>query len=106
MKSTNSFSLSGRLVSNATIFEGKSKVARFTVAHNFSGNQPALFLDVVMFSKNGKKEVALPEDLLKKGNAVQISGFLRPNVTEKDGKTYRNIDMVVTSCEAFNEDGD
>ena len=106
MKSVNSFSLSGRLTSDARFFDAKTgKVARFSIAHNFGKGMPALFTDAVMFSKNGSKEVAIPEDLLKKGNPVLISGYFRPNVQTKDNVTHTTTDFVVTSCEALAEEG-
>lgn len=98
MKSTNTFSLSGRLTADARYFDSKNgKVTRFTLAHNFGQGMPALFTDVVMFSKNGSKEIAIPEDVLKKGNPVLASGYFRPSTSTKDGKTYHNVDLVVTS---------
>ena len=52
MKSVNTFSLSGRLTSDARYFDSKNgKVARFTIAHNFGKGMPALFLDAVMFEE-------------------------------------------------------
>ena len=101
MKSINNISLSGRLTSDAQIFDGKNgKVARFSVAHNFGRGMDPLYIDIVMFSKNGKKDVNIPADLLKKGSAVIVSGYLRPNNNTKDGKTYRDIDFVALQCEA------
>ena len=95
MKSVNTFSLTGRLTSDARYFESKNgKIARFSIAHNFGRNVPALFIDCVIFPK---KDEILQEDLLKKGTPVLVSGYLRPNNTAKDGKTYNATDFVVTS---------
>ena len=105
MKSVNNFSLSGRLTSDARYFDSKNgKVARFSIAHNFGKGMPALFLDAVMFSKNSGRDITIPEDLLKKGTPVLISGFLRLNVVTKDGATYENTDYVVTSCTALTDE--
>ncbi len=105
MKSVNTFSLSGRLTSDARYFDGKNgKVARFSIAHNFGKGMPALFQDAVMFSKNGSKDVNIPEALLKKGTPVLITGYFRPNVNTKNGVTYSNTDMVVTSCDPLAEE--
>ena len=107
MKSINTFSLSGRLTSDARIFDGKNgKVARFSIAHNFGKGMPALFQDAVMFSKNGSKEVTIPENLLKKGTPVLISGYFRPNNNTKDGVTYTGTDLVVTSCDPLAEEAE
>ena len=100
MKSVNTFSLSGRLTSDARFFDGKNgRVARFSIAHNFGKGMPALFADVVMFGKNGNKDVDISEELLTKGTPVLVSGYFRVSVTSKDGVTYENKDMVATSCE-------
>ena len=102
MKSTNTFSLSGRLTSDARYFESKNGiVARFSIAHNFGRGQAALFVDCVVFPKKGD---TLPEDLLKKGTPVLISGYIKPNSNTRDGKTYTMIDFVVTSLSAQAED--
>lgn len=98
MKSTNSFAISGRLTSDATISK-TGAVARFRIAHNFGKDMEPLFVDCVMFSKNGKKDVEIPTDLLKKGNAVLVSGYQRPNVyVNPEGKKYVRTDYVVLTC--------
>ena len=61
--------------------EFSAKVYPFTSF--FGKGMPALFQDAVMFSKNGSKEVTIPEELLKKGTPVLISGYFRPNTTRK-----------------------
>ena len=102
MKSVNTFSLSGRLTSDARFFDSKNgKVARFSIAHNFGKGMPALFMDAVMFSKTSGREIIIPDELLKKGTPVLISGFFRLNVIKRDGATYENVDYVVTSCTAL-----
>lgn len=107
MKSVNTFSLSGRLTSDARYFDSKNgKVARFTIAHNFGKGMPALFLDAVMFSKNGSKDITIPEELLMKGNPVLVTGYLRPNANTKDGVQYKSIDLVVTSCDTLAEEAE
>ena len=107
MKSVNTFSLSGRLTSDARYFDSKNgKVARFTIAHNFAKGMPALFMDAVMFSKNGSKDITIPEEILKKGTPVLISGYFRQSVNTKDGVKYENTDMVVTSCDPLAEEAE
>jgi len=103
MKTANSFYLTGRLTSDARIFDGKNgKVARFSLAHNFVTGTPALFVDLVMFSKTGAKDTPIPEDLLKKGTPVQVCGFFRPAKTQ-DGKKSTGMDLVVASCDPIAE---
>ena len=95
MKSVNTFSLTGRLTADANFFESKNgRIARFSLAHNYGKGVPALFIDAVIFPKKGQ---SIPEDLLKKGTPVLISGYLRPNTNTKDGKTYTTTDFVVTT---------
>lgn len=106
MKSINTFSLSGRLTSDARFFDSKNgKVARFSIAHNFAQGGPALFIDAVMFPKSGSKEVTIPEDILKKGTPVIVSGYMKPASVAKDkeAKPRQTIDMVVTSCDPQDE---
>lgn len=99
MKTANSFYLTGRLTSDARIFDGKNgKVARFSLAHNFVNGTPTLFVDLVMFSKTGAKDTPIPEDLLKKGAPVQVCGFFRPSKPQ-EGKKTSGIDWVTASCE-------
>ena len=101
--SRNNYEVSGRLTADAVISEGKNgKVARFSVAHNFGKDMAPLYINAVMFSKNGKKDIEIPESLLKKGAAVIVSGFLRPNnFTKQDGSTFRSLDLVALSVEAI-----
>ena len=108
MKSVNTFSISGRLTANARIFDAKKngKVARFSIAHNFAKGEPALFLDAVMFSRNGGKDINIPEELLTKGTPVVISGYMKMTVNKKDGITYESKDLVVTSIEPLAEEGE
>ena len=107
MKSINTFALSGRLTANARIFESKNgKVARFTIAHNFSKGEPALFLDAVMFPKNGSKDVNIPEALLTKGTPVIVTGYMKRTANKKDGITYESNDLVVVSCDPLEEEAE
>ena len=99
--SRNSFEMSGRIVKDAQSNESRS-YARFSLAHNFGKGMEPLFVDVVMFDKNGKKAVNIPFELLKKGTPVVVSGYMRPNVYKaEDGRTYRRVDYVVLSVEAI-----
>ena len=93
--------------SDARYFDSKNgKVARFSVAHNFGKGMPALFLDAVMFSKNGSKDITIPEEILKKGAPVLITGYFRPNINTKDGVKHESRDMVVTSCDPLAEEAE
>ena len=108
--SENAFTLTGRLVKDVVTNDDK-KYARFTIAHNFGKDMDALFTDCVAFAKNGKKDIDIPFDLLKKGAMVRVAGFLRPNNHEYKGKKYYATDFVALQCEPASvkedeEDGD
>ena len=92
------------LVFLVRLSEFSAKVYPFTSF--FGKGMPALFQDAVMFSKNGSKEVTIPEELLKKGTPVLISGYFRPNNNTKDGVTYTGTDLVVTSCDPLAEEAE
>lgn len=105
MKSTNNLSLSGRLTADAVTNEAKS-YARFTIAHNMGrdaeGNQKAIFIELSMFAKNHNKNVAIPFDLLKKGQPVVVNAWMMPDsYTAKDGRTVNTVRYVVKSVEAI-----
>lgn len=96
--SENSFTMTGRLVKDVVTNESKS-FARFTLAHNFGKDMDALFTDVVAFAKNGKKDVDIPFDILVKGAKIRVSGFMRPNNHEYNGKKYYSTDFVALTIE-------
>lgn len=107
MKSINTFALSGRLTANARYFESKNgRIARFTIAHNFENGDPALFLNAVMFPKNGSKDVNIPEALLTKGTPVIVTGYMKRIINKKDGVTYESNDLVVVSCDPLDEEAE
>lgn len=103
-QSVNSFAMSGRLMADAQTNDKKG-YARFTIIHNFGKGMTPLFFDVVMFPKNGSKDVKIPWNLLKKGTPVTVSGFSRPNVytNETSGKIYRSIDHIALEVNATPE---
>lgn len=101
--SKNNFVFSGRLTADATT-NASQNYARFTLAHNFGKDKDPLFLDFVMFNKNGKKDIKIPFDLLKKGSPVIVEGYLRPdNFTNKEGKTIKDVAYVVLSVSKATE---
>lgn len=104
--SLNSFSTSGRIVKDAETFDTKhGKCYRFSIAHNMGKDRDALFTDIVMFDKNGKQDVAVDESLLKKGTAVVVEGYRRPNNLRKDGKIVKYgtdyVALTLTSIESY-----
>ena len=97
-ESVNRFEVSGNVCERGLkTFENGA--ARFTVGHNFGRSKlEPLFIDIVMFPKNGKKDVEIPAELLKKGQAVIVSGYRRPNNwVDKDGGKHYRLDLVALS---------
>lgn len=94
---TNSFAIAGRICENGLQFYN-GKVARFRLASNFNNSDP-LYTECVIFAPKGG---TLPEDLLRKGTAVVVSGFRRAStwVDAKGAKHYQ-IDHVVTNIQAI-----
>lgn len=97
--SLNDCTLTGR-ISKVVTNESRSYV-RFSVAHNMGKNNDPLFVELVMFGKNGNKTVEIPFDILKVGAAVKVSAFLRPNnMKDEDGRITRyDNQFVVKSVE-------
>ena len=96
-QSENGFVLTGRLVEDAK--SDGEKFARFRIAHNFGKDMDAMFTDIVAFAKNGKKKVDVPFDILTKGTCVRVSGYMRPNNHEYNGKKYYATDFVALTIE-------
>lgn len=99
MKSTNSLIITGRLTADAKPMANNAGV-RFSIAHNMGKNNPVLYIDFTMFSKNGKVEKAIPTDLLKKGKAVTVSAYMSPTeYKDADGNTVRGSRYIVKTVE-------
>ena len=100
-QSINSVILTGRLTADAQPLASNAGV-RFSIAHNMGKGNPVLFADFTMFSKNGKFTKEIPSDLLKKGQAVKVSAFMKPNdYTKADGTEVRSIQFIVKTVEAL-----
>ena len=100
-KSINAIAFSGRVCEKGlSISKG---VARFTLAHNMGPKAKPVFANVVFFPKNGNKDVAFDETLIKRGMPVVVKGYLRNGdrqYTPKDApegaeaKNFRQLDIV------------
>lgn len=100
-QSQNSVVLTGRLTDDAQQMANAAGV-RFSIAHNMGKDNPALFLDLTFFAKNGRFQNKIPTDLLKKGQAVKVSAFMKPNsYTKDDGTMVRGIQFIVKNVEAL-----
>lgn len=84
--SVNRVRISGNICANANISSTKN-FAGFDIAHNCGRGRETLFDKVKMFSKNGKKDLEIPFDILKKGQRVLVEGF---RVTEEESFTSKS----------------
>ena len=100
-QSKNSVVLTGRLTADAQPMANDAGV-RFSIAHNMGKDNDPLFLDFAMFVKNGSFTNKIPTDLLKKGQAVTVSAFMKPNsYTKADGTPVRTVQYIVKTVEAL-----
>ncbi len=104
-ESINRVEMTGRVCENG-ILKSKGTV-RFSMGHNLGPKADTLFLNVVMFPKNGKKELKVPEELIVKGAALTVKGYLKSDnrtFTDKSGaqKTFRQLVLVALSIEPTN----
>lgn len=98
-QSKNSVVLTGRLTADAQPMANNSGV-RFSIAHNMGKDNAPLFLDFTYFAKNGRFENKIPTDLLKKGQAVTVSAYMRTNdQTLENGNVVRRIQFIVKNVE-------
>ena len=101
-ESVNNTVFSGRICERGLKISDKG-TARFALAHNMGPKAAPVFLNCVMFPKNGSKEVNIPVELIKKGQPVIAKGYLRngdreytPNgAAEGETKLFRQLDLVV-----------
>lgn len=104
MKSQNSVILTGRLTADAKELASNAGVT-FSIAHNMGKDRSPLFADFTFFAKNGSRQVEIPRDLLKKGQAVTVSAWMKPNeYFNAEGETVRGIQLIVKKVEALEPD--
>lgn len=94
MATTNFIQISGNLTKDAELFTSKAgkRKATFTVAHNYMENkeQKTIFINVEAWES---KDNTL--DILVKGKAVEVKGFIRPlEYTRKDGTKVQSIVII------------
>lgn len=99
MKSQNSVIMTGRLTADAQELSNNAGV-RFSIAHNMGKDNAPLYIDCTFFAKNGRFENKIPRDLLKKGKAVTVSAYMRPdNYVNDEGKTVKGYQFIVKKVE-------
>ena len=99
---SNSFNLTGYIAVNAQIREfEKSAVARFplSISRTETSGEESVRKSALINCECWRKQAdANTFDLLKKGQLVQVSGFIRPEEwTDEDGTKHSRIVFVVTS---------
>ena len=104
IESTNTVAISGRVCERG-IVKSEQGTIRFSMGHNMGPKTPTLFVDVVMFPKNGKKAVEVPADLIEKGASILVKGYLKPgrsfnykNAAGED-KALGRLEVVALSIE-------
>ena len=99
MKSQNSVILTGRLTADAQELANEAGV-RFSIAHNMGKDKAPVFADFTFFAKNGSRTVSIPRDLLKKGQAVTVSAWMKPNsYVNAEGTTVHTVQLIVKKVE-------
>lgn len=98
MKSQNSIILTGRLTADAKELANNAGVS-FRIAHNMGKANKPLYVSFTFFAKNGNQTVNIPTELLKKGQAVTVSAWMKPDnrPDAKDG----DIQYIVKKVEAI-----
>ena len=96
--SINCIMVEGRLTRDWEVkyTSGGTAVATNTVAversyENKDGERETDFLDVVVFGKKAET----PPKYTGKGNRIVVRGQLQISTNKKDGKTYKNVNVVV-----------
>ena len=87
MKSKNNLSITGFLVSDLTV-QASLRYGQFTLVHNFGNGKPPLFLKCTVVGQTARTVLALG---LKKGDAVSVTAYLRPDAERVEAVVKRVI---------------
>jgi len=96
--SLNTCSLVGRLTANPELRTvGEHEVSRFTIAVNegYGDKERTNFIDCEVWGKTA----SFANEYCKKGNLVALSGRLRQDTWEKDGKKFSKLMIVGNTLE-------
>lgn len=100
----NNFIVTGVICKNNLKVDREKGYARFTVARNMGSVLGTLFTDCIMFDSNFSKKVDIPYDKIVPGQLITVSGFLKTNFYQKDGKTVNGgNDYIVLSATPHDE---
>lgn len=91
----NNVCLIGRLVKDIELktIREDLKIAKFTIANNTGNKTETNFIDCVAFNKTAENSAKY----LKKGDLFGLTGQIKQNRWEKDGKKYSKIEINVFS---------
>lgn len=91
----NNVSLIGRLVRDVELKTVRDdlKLAKFTIANNVGNKTETNFIDCVAFGKMAENA----SKYLKKGDLFALTGQIKQNKWEKDGKKYSRLEIIVNS---------
>lgn len=88
--------INGRLTNDATIYDAQDGItAYFTLAVARYGSDEADFVSCMAYGKTAE----FVQNNLQKGDKAIVEGRLRVYDTEKDGKKYHNVVVVVNNIE-------
>ena len=99
MKTQNLHSVSGFVLKNIKVIDGKStRVAKFTICHSMGKDNDPLYLDITAFESERQP---LPLDIIKEHTPVLVTYRVAPNNFEKDGKKFYRTQNVMTGIEVI-----
>lgn len=87
MKSKNNLSITGFLASDMSV-QASHRYGHFTLVHNFGNRKPSLFLKCAVVGEIVNTVLALG---LKKGDAVSVTAYLRPDAERVEAVIKRII---------------
>jgi len=97
--SINTYAVSGNICGQG-LQKYKNGTIRFSIMHDMpqsNGEVLKLVTDLVVFPKNGGREINVDTSLISKGRSVIVKGFRRPNCwTDKHGNLHQETNFVVT----------
>lgn len=105
MNDINNVTIVGRLTKDCEVRACKngSQIIKLSVANNYSykqGNEwieEANFFNVTLFTKEGNRQA----NVLTRGVRVCVSGVLRQDKWEKDGKTYSSVGIIANQVQVL-----
>ncbi len=94
--SINRFAISGNICGRDLRIH-KNGTITFSIAHSFAEKSGigTLFTEIVIYPRNGNKQIHIPMDLIRKGRNVIVEGYRRPGTwTDRKGQIHSEIKYV------------